>query len=189
MSCPEALAAVGLANARAANPHQPLAFVLTLIGCDVRRRNRHMLHEFVKPAHMIASEMRGLSRLVAPALCDPDQTGNAGVFRQAILQAAIKRLDMRGVQDDAPAILRKIIWLNFHETLDDNHSVRLTVGHYFRVNFLSGVADLLVMADHFVDNKTQKFLRKIRVKFCIARQLAQTLNLPLFTRGICRRQC
>lgn len=163
MSFPEALAAAGSANARAANPHQPLAFVLTLIGCDVRRRNRHMLHEFVKPAHMIAREMRGLRSLVTPPLCHPDQTRNARVFRQAILQAACERLYMRGVQDDPAAILREIFWMNLHETLNNNHAVRLTVGRYFRVNFLSGVADLLVMADHFVDNETQKFLRKIRV--------------------------
>ncbi len=189
MSFQEALAAAGSANASAANPHQPLAFALTLIGCDVGRRNRHMLHKFVEPAHMIASEMRGLRSLVTPPLCHPYQTGNTGVFRQAVLQAAFKRLHMRGVQDDAPAILREIFCLYFHETLNDNHAARLTAGRYRRVNFLSGVADLLVMADDFVDNEAQKFFCKIRVKFCIACQLAEALNLPLFTRRVCRRQC
>ena len=122
-----------------------------------------MFHELVEPAHVIASKMRGLRSLVTPPLCHPDQTRNARVFRRAILQAALKRLHMRGVQDDAPTILRKIFWLNFHETLNNNHAVRLTVGRYFRVNFLSGVADLLVMADHFVDDEAQKLLRKIWV--------------------------
>lgn len=65
----------------------------------MRGRNGHMLHEFVKAAHMVTSKMRGLRYLVTPALGNPDKAGNSGVFGQAILQASVERLYMRGMQD------------------------------------------------------------------------------------------
>ena len=81
-----------------------------------------MFHELVELPHVIAREMCRLRRFVAPAFGDPDQPGDAGVFGQAVLQAAIKHLHLRCVQNDPSPILDEILWQDFHETLDDNHA-------------------------------------------------------------------
>lgn len=80
-----------------------------------------MFHELVETSHMVARKMRSLCLFVAPAFGYPDKARIAGVFGKAVLQAAIERLHMPNMQNDALFILHKILWLNFHETLNDNH--------------------------------------------------------------------
>jgi len=85
-----------------------------------------MLHELVETAHVIARQMRRLRLFVAPAFGYPDKARNTGVFGKAVLQAAIERLHMPYMQDDALSILRKILRLNLHKTLNYNHVRGLT---------------------------------------------------------------
>ena len=80
-----------------------------------------MFHELVETSHMVARHMRRLRLFVAPAFGYPYQTWNGWVLGEAVLQAAIECLHMPGMQDDALFILRKILWLNLHETLNNNH--------------------------------------------------------------------
>jgi len=88
--------------------------------------NRHVFHEFVETAHMIARQMRRLRFFVPPALGYPDKAWNARVFGKAVLKATVQSLNICRMQNNALFIQRKIFWLNLHETLNYNHVRGLT---------------------------------------------------------------
>ena len=50
---------------------------------------------------------------------------------------------------------------------------------------LTSVADLLMMADDFINDEAQEFLGEIRIKLGVTCQLPKPLYLPLFTCGVC----
>ncbi len=49
-------------------------------------------------------------------------------------------------------------------------------------------ASLLVVADHFINDETQKLLAELWIKVRFFRKRTQPRNLPLLARGVCRRQ-
>ena len=53
---------------------------------------------------------------------------------------------------------------------------------------LAGVADLLVVADHLVDDEAEKFFRKFRIEVSIAGELPQPFDLLFLARGVRRGQ-